>query len=121
MKVVINSRFGGFGLSEEAVRRYHSLKGNSVEVREGNALTGVEYWVIQGSDAVDSDGFAEWFCDRDIDRADPVLVQVVQELGDRANGRHAQLKIVDVPEGVEWELHEIEGDEWIAEVHRIWR
>jgi hypothetical protein len=31
-----------------------------------------------------------------VDRHDPVLVQVVEELGDKANGKHAQLKIDEV-------------------------
>lgn len=35
---------------------------------------------------------------------DPVLVQVVETLGKRANGAHSQLHIVDVPDDVDWEI-----------------
>lgn len=48
------------------------------------------------------------------DRADPLLVQVVQELGEKANGACAALKIVEIPDGVEWEIAEYDGNEHIA-------
>jgi hypothetical protein len=60
------------------------------------------------------------FHDRDIARDDPYLVAVVEELGDRANGRHAELKIVEIPAEVDWEITEYDGNEAIAEKHRTW-
>jgi len=30
------------------------------------------------------------------------------------------LKIVDIPDGVEWEIEEYDGMEWVAEKHRTW-
>jgi len=53
-------------------------------------------------------------------RDDPVLVQVVEELGDAASGRHAKLKVVEVPDGIDYEIDEYDGIERIAEVHRSW-
>jgi hypothetical protein len=61
------------------------------------------------------------FHDRDLARDDPYLVQVVEELGDRANGRHAELKVVEIPAEVDWEIDEYDGTEWVAEKHRTWR
>ena len=53
-------------------------------------------------------------------RADPLLVQVVEELGDKANGSHAKLKIVEIPDGVKWEIDQYDGMESVDEVHRSW-
>ena len=55
----------------------------------------------------------------DIDRTDSVLVQMVEEGG--FDGHSAALGMVEIPEGVDWEIAEYDGQEWVAEKHRIWR
>ena len=60
------------------------------------------------------------FCDRDIRRNDPLLIQVVEEMGEKANDRYSELKIVEIPDDVEWQIDEYDGAEWIAEKHRTW-
>ena len=65
---------------------------------------------------LDWDGFG--YIDRD--RDDPELVKAVEELGKEANGRCAQLKIVSIPDDVEWIIGSYDGLEWVAEVHRTW-
>lgn len=57
---------------------------------------------------------------RDIPRDDPHLLQVIEELGESADGRCAKLKIVEIPADVEWAIEEYDGMEWVAEVHRTW-
>jgi hypothetical protein len=57
---------------------------------------------------------------RNIERNDPALVQTVEELGKRANGSHADLKVVEIPDGVEFQIEEYDGLEWVAEVHKTW-
>ena len=54
-------------------------------------------------------------------RDDETLVEVVECLGEKANGDHASLKIVEIPDGIEWQIEEYDGFEWIAEKHRTWR
>lgn len=54
------------------------------------------------------------------DRTDKLLIQVVEELGEEANGACAQLKVVEIPDGVEYEISEYDGNEHIAEQHRTW-
>lgn len=49
--------------------------------------------------------------DSDIPRADPMLVQVVEELGDEANGDYAELRIKDVPPGTLYRIDEYDGNE----------
>ena len=96
MKVVINTDYGGFGLSPEAYQwlREHGCPHINKEV---------EYW--EGDDE---------------SRADPLLVQVVEQMGEKASGELADLDIVEIPDDVNWELDEYDGFESIHEVHRSW-
>lgn len=107
MKVVINRCFGRFSLSHIAVMRYAELKG-------------IKLWPVK----IDSDGKATldetyWSTD-DIDRSDPALVQTVEELKELANGAHARIKIVEIPDDVKWRLEDYDGVESIHEIHRLW-
>jgi hypothetical protein len=54
------------------------------------------------------------------DRHNPLLVQVVEELGTAANGSHAKLKVVEIPDGTRYEIDEYDGMEHVAESHRTW-
>ena len=135
VKVVINRCFGGFGLSSQAVEEYLARKGKHVwwfkdsRDKQGHLnLRGAKvptdnpdgefisyaYTSPDGSDE-------SYFYHRDIPRDDPDLVAVVEEMGDKANGTYAALAVVEIPDGVEWEIDEYDGSEHIAEQHRTWR
>lgn len=89
MKIVINGKFGGFGLSEEAMELYRRKTGRDVLKQH------VEDYDL-------------------IFRSDPVLVAVVDELGSkRASGNHAKLQIVDVDDGRPFLITEYDGREGI--------
>ena len=90
MKIVINDCHGSFGLSKEALALYNE--------RAGTVITH----------------------ERDIGRNNPILVEIVEQLGNAANGDFAELKVVDIPDDVEWIIQEYDGDEWISEKHRTW-
>lgn len=53
-------------------------------------------------------------------RTHPLLLRVVEELGEAANGKHAELEIVEIPDGIDWEISEYDGMEKVEEVHRSW-
>lgn len=92
MKIVINKCFGGFSLSKEAVNLYKQKK----NITDPN------------------------FYDMDIKRNDPVLVEIVQLIGARANGSCAELEVVEIPDDVkDWYISEYDGAEHIAE-GRTW-
>lgn len=52
------------------------------------------------------------------DRSNPALVKCVEALGKDASDELSSLKVVEIPDGVEWEIDEYGGMEWVAEKHR---
>jgi len=63
------------------------------------------------------DGYGYAFDDK---REDIKLIECVEVLKEKANGRNAKLKIVEIPDDVEYEISEHVGIEWVAEKHRTW-
>jgi len=57
---------------------------------------------------------------RDHERANPNLIRVIEELGTEANGSHAEIEIVEIPDGVEWIIDDYDGMESVHEAHRVW-
>ena len=107
-KVVYNQCFGGFSLSDKAVRRYGELKGVEI-LSEGT------YYYVE-------DGRRNYFWYWDIERDDPALVRVVEEMGEEADGRYADLVVVDIPAGTRYRIREYDGREWIETEDEIdWR
>jgi hypothetical protein len=139
MKVVINSCFGGFGLSHAAMLRYAEIKKIKVyaeedkygffdyytvpkEKRTPEVVDGWSSLPLSKRQQLNKQWSEERLYDREIARDDKVLVQVVEELGSKnASGRFAALKIVNILDGVEWQIDEYDGSESISEVHRTWR
>lgn len=132
-KVVINKCFGGFGLSDMAYEKLNEwgvpIRGYIQEPR--NPKTGLydihnpnnEGEVIFDS-TLDEDKFIvfgrywdTWLSDN---REHPLLIKVVEELGDKASGRFSELKIVEIPKDVSYEIDEYDGLETIHEIHRSW-
>lgn len=111
-EIVINRCYGGFSISAKALFRLRELgqKDALAEVGPG------ETW----PDGTVREGFlATSFC-RGIDRDDPLLVQVVRELEADASGDLAELRIVSIPHGIDWEIEEYDGIEWVSEKHHRW-
>jgi hypothetical protein len=119
MKVVINRCYGGFGLSHDAIVRYCALKGlNLTVVEKEKSFAGQDFDYYLGS--VCDENY--WYDGqlRDSARADPALVQTVEELGERANGWAAELAVIEIPDGVAWHIAEYDGIEHVAEDHSVW-
>lgn len=145
MKLVINKCYGGFGLSANAIKRIAELGSTALEITDvkeyfgGNHEKWADTWgkryqeeLAQSVDIGDGfmadkhgstlykDGKAYSFPRDDKSRTDPILVQVVEEMGDVANGGFARLKVVEIPDGTQWELSEYDGIERVHEVHNSW-
>jgi len=130
MKIVINGCYGGFGLSHIAILRYAELKEitlysfvnvpgsfSKIVSYDGGqeAPLGIIHYYTTPEEKDDS-----YFSDRNIPRNDPTLVQVVEEFKEVANGNHAELHIVEIPDDVKWQVEEYDGLEHVAEIHRTW-
>jgi hypothetical protein len=140
-KVVINACHGGFGLSHEAILAYLDKCGLPVWTEANEKFGSIipfTYYLVPPEEQIkgDPDNWHDMtlaerqahnaaysstvFYARDLARDDPDLVAVVEELGNRANGLHAELKVVEIPDDVNWYVQEYDGCEWVAERHRTW-
>jgi hypothetical protein len=88
MKIVINRCYGGFELSERALKELKSLG---------------------------FDGHYSF-----VDRADERLISVVESLGSDASSSCSKLRIVEIPDGVDYYITDYDGVETICERHRTW-
>lgn len=148
MKLVKNSCFGGFSLSPLATKKYMERKGKecyffdldlkgreykplTLEEAEEKGLFVFSYTVPNPEEyrlsELGKDGSyksankrAESISTDVESRTDPDLIAVVEELGEKANGRCARLEIVEIPEDIEWVIDEYDGVEKIHEKHRAW-
>ncbi len=115
-KIVINSCFGGFGLSDEAFEKILDRKGIAWESCV-NKYDMVEHY---NKGHVGEEEHYLYFNEMLENRSDKDLVAVVEEMGAKANGQYSFLKVVEIPDDVEWNVQEYDGNEWVAEKHRIW-
>lgn len=146
MKVVINRCYGGFGLSEAAyekliewgvpVRKYMDQERDEVTglfkeqpLNDGEVIFDREltpkgedrlndlYWEFKGRSKMTG---RYWDCWTRESRSHPLVVRLVEEMGKAANGECAELKVVEIPDGLEYHIDEYDGIEHIAENHRTW-
>lgn len=108
MKIIVNDCKGEFDFSYDALEEY--------AYRTDNIFWTVlprfdRYWVKrkEGGTVKNSEL-----------RADEVMVKVVEDLGERANSERSSLKIIEIPDDVDWVIEERNGYEWVAERHRTW-
>lgn len=108
MKIVINRCYGGFALSPAAIEMYLQLKGYKYKKKVANWNYSHYYIVREGDDD-------EYFIWSQIDRHDPILVQVVEELGEAASGDIARLEIFEVSDNTPYKINEYDGMETVSE------
>jgi hypothetical protein len=130
-KVVYNNCYGGFGLSKEACQRYWDIKGQQVWIEQNpeyKSLDMFTVWLVSPAERIKHKNSKEflamsmdervaynnahseqtWYY-MDVSRHDPALIQVVEELGKKANGNHANLQIEEV-DGL-YRIEEYDGNE----------
>jgi hypothetical protein len=91
MKIVINRCYGGFSLSKEAYK-----------------MLDLEW-----------DGYGFTYSDND-KRTDPKLVKCVEVLGAKANGEYSDLKVVEIPDNIDWYIDDYDGLESVKDGYRSW-
>ena len=84
-KIVINTCYGGFGLSDEAIK-----------------------WL-------ESRGVDDTY---ELSRHDPLLVECVETLGEKANSPYSRLAVIEI-EGNLYRVEEYDGKEWIEQPEKM--
>lgn len=142
-KIAVNRCYGGFSLSPEATLKLYERGVTEI------ATPIDQYWSPESRLSDDRFGYAhalrEWrsylagthqggglfltvfspdeqhvLYAREIRRDHPELVRVIEEMGEKANGGCAALDVTEIPDGVEWQIEEYDGREWVSEKHRTW-
>ena len=121
VKIVYNNCFGGANLSDKAIERYAEIKG-IVLYKEENPDDWIgaayylcpveEYDMMMDDDPKKNDMYFDPYRILE-NRTDPVLVQVIEELGREANGFCSDLKIAELPKGTKYRIDEYDGSETV--------
>jgi hypothetical protein len=138
-KIVINDCYGGFGLSEEAQLELYRLKSRLITAitpkqyyggNNKNYSRRKEWKKLYEEDLKSPIGFRLTIAPdgkillveklEDKYRTDKKLIQVVEKMGEKANGRFANLKIVEIPDDVKWQIDNYDSMETVHEKHRMW-
>ena len=140
-KIIINDCHGGYGLSNLAIIEYLKLIGKEaffykysfkdesttyVKIEESEIGIFVPFYVStvdKGNEFKDenNENDKNVFMIDNISREDPKLIYIVEKLGSKAaSGNFAELKIIEIPDDVDWVIQEDGGKEYVAEKHRIW-
>jgi len=112
LKVAINVTYGGFGLSEACYEWLIKTKGWKIGQDELIQLRTMsfsdnKYWSKHG----DSKEF----------RINPDVIEAIETLGsETCSDTLARLLVVEIPDGVGFEIEEYDGLESIHEKHRSW-
>ena len=137
MKVILNKCYGGFDVSDEAYELY-AKKAKIQLYKYGDSRSGLRY--LEKCGANDRGYLVSYYFKKDygdvvkledVDwsehiyldsehREDPILVEVVEELGSKASGRFGKLVVVDIPDGLDYVIDEYDGIETLHENVRCW-
>lgn len=135
MKVAINDCYGGFGLSTKAIKWLIAKNSPLIRIKPIEEYTGGKKNPFLPSERPENvgDGFTKGYTStlfKDgmayIDdtygekRTHPDLIEVIETLGEESWGEYAELKIVEIPDDIEWSIDEYDGVETIHEAHRSW-
>ena len=147
-KIILNKDYGGFGLSYAAYKLYAKKKGINLFVYERAAIKdGYDGFTYKKVDKPSND-FSAYYTNKDFGdvvilddvkvskdfyetyslnlnrdmRADPTLIEVVEELGSAADGWAAKLVIVEVPDEVaaDYEIDDYDGFETLHQKVQVW-
>lgn len=145
MKVAYNNCFGGFSLSPIAETEYRKKKGIELTWYKGEGSypyqsysrvvagdvecgPGVSAFILSASNKdlgnnikeipTENYFYESWHGSEN--RADPDLIEVIERLGEKANGDCASLAIEEIPDGVEFEIDEYDGNESVVPPRMSW-
>ncbi len=136
-KVILNKCFGGFGVSKKAYELYTKKKGLNLfcyecdikdyrnhiykYAKDDNLFN--HYFTKDFGDNVqisneDYEKYSLYLDTRY--REDPILIEVIEELGEEANNKYSQLKIVEIPDNLNYTIDDYDGIETLHQEVQEW-
>ena len=130
MKVILNKCYGGFDVSKEAYMLYAKKKGlnlyqyasdfvsskKCIYTRTNDETLFQNYFIKDMGDNIEINNkdYKKYnlYLD-DEHRQDTILIEVVEELGNKASGRFGRLEVVEIPDNCYYKIDEYDGFETI--------
>ena len=135
-KVVINACHGGFGVSWAAMQKIAERKGlvasyfplnPEIHFQYHKTVEPDDHFVhrVIGPRAVDAlpdgDDHEAFVGHSNLSRDDADLIATIEEIGEEAaSAPMARLRVLEIPDDVEFTIEDYDGSERIAETHRTW-
>ena len=137
MKIVLNQCYGGFSLSNMAQALYIMANGQTpyfykdcstyskdgawkrtdkyvhVDLKDIETTEWRLYCTTQYQGEILHDYPEHIFRDREIDRCDPILVSIVEIIGQEASSKFAKLNILEVDDDTLYRIEEYDGYEYL--------
>ena len=140
MKIAINKCYGGFSLSDKAIEMIMKRKGlncyrykqtkfrysdgvdeyTRIDDNELESSSIMNYSTIDLGKTIGNIPDENFWYYRNLERTDEDLVSVIEELGNEASGQYGSVKVIEIPDDVDWEIDDYDGIETIHEKHRSW-
>lgn len=142
MKIVINKCYGGFGISNEALHELIKLEASCIQSKKFTEYTYIQSdinWELKENGiwynkysaiAINDKNLTDinnillstvyFLKTGDSIRSNPDLINVIEKLGKNASGHYSKLKIVEIPDKVNWEIDEYDGMETVREISGCW-
>lgn len=140
MKIAINKCYGGFSLSDKAIEmimkrkglgcyRYKQTKFNCsddvdeytrIDDNELESSSIIHYSTTDLGKKIEKIPYENYWYYRNLERTDEDLISVIEELGDEASGEYGSVKVIEIPDDVDWKIDDYDGWESIHEKHRVW-
>jgi len=131
-KILINACFGGFSVSYKALQLYYQRKynqklyfyksinwdGDYVRCKLEEAESAFTADLGEHYNKYEENHSDTYVSKYSFDRTDPVLIEIVEELGKEANGPYADLKVVTI-KGNKYRINEYDGYESIETPYTI--
>lgn len=135
-KVILNKCYGGFGLSEEAHRMYAQRKGLELFKYKAEYNNKTFIYKYTNDESMFNHFFTKDFGDNveisnedfekyclylnDKYREDNILIEIVEELKERAYGPCSELVIVEIPADLNYVIDDYDGVETLHEKVQEW-
>lgn len=135
-KVILNKDYGGFGISKKGYELYVKKKGLDLYMYETEFMGKDFIYKKTDNDVLFTQYFTKDFGDNaDISekdyrhynlnldeghREDPILIEVLEELKEEANGNYSNLKIVEIPDDLDYVIDNYDGIETLHQKVQEW-